>query len=163
FVIQWTNDVQPVALLLEVAFVSQDPARLRAALREVEAERAKAGESAARWLRLGDVRHDRGELPEALAAYEAARGALGGQAFRRQGVQVDDGRRTTAHRPDKAPTVVGRRSSVVDLNARTPERLTSAILEARIGQTLLELGKPEEAEAAFRRSLANLPGAARAE
>lgn len=75
-VIQWTNDIQPVALLLETSFVSQDPQRLAAALREAEA--LPPGEERGR--RLGDVRHDRGELPEALTAYSEARAALGAPA-----------------------------------------------------------------------------------
>jgi tetratricopeptide (TPR) repeat protein len=111
FIIEWTNDVQPVVLLLETAFVSQDPARLSAALKELERER---DESAERRRRLGDVRHDRGEPREALTDYDAARERLGPAAPAAQRAQI----------------------------------------EGRIGQTLLELGKLPEAEAAFRTSLA---------
>jgi hypothetical protein len=74
--IEWTNDLQPVALPLETIYVSQDPERLKAALREAEALPAGAERSR----RLGDVRHDRGELQQALAAYEAALAALGPDA-----------------------------------------------------------------------------------
>jgi hypothetical protein len=62
FIFQWINDVQPVVLLLETTFVSQDPERLDEALREAEA----LPPGAERSLRLGDVRHDRGELQQAL-------------------------------------------------------------------------------------------------
>src|SRR5262249_28089512 len=68
FIIQWANEVQPVALVLEVSYVSQDPARLKAALREAEA----LPPGPERWRRLGDVRHDLGMLPEALTAYQSA-------------------------------------------------------------------------------------------
>jgi tetratricopeptide (TPR) repeat protein len=116
FIIEWTNELQPVALLLEVAFVSQDPARLTEALREAEALPAGPERS----LRLGDVRHDRGDLQAALTAYEAALA----------GVQPDDSRQ--------------------------------AEIRARIGQTLLELGRLPEAEAAFRAALERVPGDTRA-
>jgi tetratricopeptide (TPR) repeat protein len=115
FILQWTNDVQPVALLLETVFVSQDPARLEAALREAGA--LPPGPERSR--RLGDVRHDQGELVEARAAYEGAQMELG---------------------PEAPATERG-------------------LVEARLGQTWLELGKLPEAEAAFRRSLALDPGA----
>jgi tetratricopeptide (TPR) repeat protein len=124
FIIEWTNDVQPVALLLEVAFVSQDPARLSAALREAEA----LPEGLERSLRLGDVRHDRGELQAALDAYEAALRALSAPG---------------------AAVPVAAVSAVEQPNV--------PLLQARIGQTLLELGRLPEAEAAFRRSLEALP------
>lgn len=73
FIIEWINDVQPVALVLEGFYVSQDPARLATALEEAEA----LAPGPERWRRLGDVHHDRGELQEALAAYEAGLAALG--------------------------------------------------------------------------------------
>jgi tetratricopeptide (TPR) repeat protein len=73
--LEWTNEVQPVVLLLETVFVSQDPERLQAALREAEA----LPEGEERWRRLGDVRHDRGELTEALEAYRLALVGLEGR------------------------------------------------------------------------------------
>jgi tetratricopeptide (TPR) repeat protein len=70
--LEWTNDIQPVVLLLETSYVSQDPARLTTALREAEA----LPPGPARSQRLGDVRHDRGELTAALDAYQQAQTAL---------------------------------------------------------------------------------------
>jgi tetratricopeptide (TPR) repeat protein len=109
FLVEWTDDAPPADLPLETTYISPDPKRLAAALKEAEA--MPPGPLAS--LRLGDVRHDRGELEAALAAYEAALGGEGG----REGV-----------------------------------------LRARIGQTLLELGRLPEAEAAFRRALTLLDG-----
>lgn len=108
-IIQWKDDVQPAALLLEISYISQDPARLTAALKEAE----KLPEGPERRQRRGDVRHDQGELRPALDDYQAALDQLGP-------------------------------------NAPNAQR---ALLEARRGQTLLEMGKLPEAEAAFRTSL----------
>lgn len=129
-IIQWSNDVQPVALVLETVFVSQDPARLDAALRE--AERLPAGPEQPR--QLGDIWHDRGTfdirryptgLTEALRQYDAALQAL-------------------------APAQPGA-PGPADANR---ER---ARLHARIGHTWLEIGNAEKAEAAFQESLKLAP------
>jgi hypothetical protein len=81
-IIVWTDEVQPVALVLESVFVSQDPGRLQA-----EGKRAQAlPPGSERWERLGDVQHDQGAfdarrhpqgLAEAEASYEQALAALG--------------------------------------------------------------------------------------
>lgn len=125
FIVEWTADALPVDLPLEVTYITRDPKRLDAALRD-------AGDPAAlptdpqRALRLGDVRHDRGELAEALEAYEAA---------------------------------LGSRLSAPGADERVPE----GTLRARIGQTLLELGRLPEAEAALRHSLTLMAERPRAE
>jgi tetratricopeptide (TPR) repeat protein len=113
-ILEWTNELQPTEFILEASFLDPDrPGRAAvagdAALREAEA----LPDGGERWQRRGDIRHDRGELQEALSDYESARSALAPQ---------------------------------------TPAA-ERAVLEARIGQTLLESRRFPEAETAFRRSL----------
>jgi tetratricopeptide (TPR) repeat protein len=82
-IIQWTDDVQPVALSLEVRFLGQDPSRLPAALRAAEA----LPPGPERSLQLGDARHDLAAsatdvahgselLTQAQEAYQAALDSL---------------------------------------------------------------------------------------
>jgi tetratricopeptide (TPR) repeat protein len=63
FIIEWTNDVQPVALLLEVRFASDQ--------RPTTNDQRPTAQGREERLRQGDVHHDRGELQEALTLYRA--------------------------------------------------------------------------------------------
>jgi tetratricopeptide (TPR) repeat protein len=110
--LEWTNELLPVQLVMEVPFVSQDP---RALVRAAE-EAARLQPLGMRRLREADVLHDQGKLMEALAAYDR----------------------------------------VLPL-APEGDASWAARVAARRGQTLLELGRLDEAEGEFRRALAQAP------
>lgn len=151
-VIEWTNDVLPAVLLLETRFVGDDPAALNRA--EAAGQALPAGSS--RELALGDVRHDRGDLTGALAAYDRALAALPAGA-----PAAERGR------------VIGRRGQALFELGHLPEALAAfdaslaadpAGLEPRLGRIMALVSRRDldAALAAAQAAVTAAPGEARA-
>jgi tetratricopeptide (TPR) repeat protein len=186
FIIQWINDVQPVVLLLERSFLSQDPARLKAA--QVQVEALPPGLD--RLQLQGDVHHDRGELDEARRAYEAAREQLGpgGDPQHRAAIAARIGQTwlELGKTPEAEASVreslaldpaatAARAGLVMTLLSRRENELALAEAEAAVGRepesplahtvqalVLIRLGRREQAQGSLDRALALDPQFAQA-